>query len=353
MKSSCKSPSSAPVLPRPPTDDLVPVGLSDSTFPSSSNTAPDLTSRLGPTNTYEVKPYRFFESLDIALYDCGGQRGFVEGYLTPDEAGTLFPFTAALIYVFEVRKLNNAEQPLPESVATFRRVLNALLQHSPKARIFILIHKMDILNNDERPILFGKWVDTVKETCQNTPVVIFASSIYEDSLFRVCDLHRASLPSQMHFLQAWSTIVRALVPNLAEISRALTILSRACGAIEAVLFEKGSFLMVARSDDQTNIFDDPFVVTNNPETRLMVTYTLPDNLPPAPTASDELVPNRYEQVSQLIKAFQNNLKKHSQETFKTLHMDMEHFTIVLDSITPNSCILILIGDTRIRKSLLW
>jgi len=158
--------------------------------------------------------------------------------------------------------------------------------------------------------------------------------------------------AQMHPLQAWSTIIRTLVPNLAEISRHLTILSRACGAIEAVLFERGSFLVVARSDDQTDIFDDPFVDTNNLETRLMVTYTLPDNLPPAPTTSDELVPNRYEQVSQLIKTFQNNLKRHTQETFKALHMDMEHFTIVLDNITTNSCVLILIGDTRIRKFLL-
>ena len=155
----------------------------------------------------------------------------------------------------------------------------------------------------------------------------------------------------MHILQAWSTIVRALVPNLAEISRHLTILSRACGAIEAVLFEKGSFLMVARSDDQTNIFDDPFVATNDPETRLIVTYTLPENLPPAPTTSGELVSNRYEQVSQLVKAFQNNLRKHTQETFKALHMDMEHFTVVLDNMTSNSCVLILSGDTRIRMSL--
>jgi hypothetical protein len=106
--------------------------------------------------------------------------------------------------------------------------------------------------------------------------------------------------------------------------------------------------MVARSDDQTNIFDDPFVATNNPETRLMVTYTLPDNLPPAPTISDELVPNRNERVSQLIKAFQNNLKKHTQENLKALHMDTEHFTIVLDNMTSHSCVLILIGDTRIR-----
>ena len=161
--------------------------------PSSSNTAPDLTKRLGPTNTYEVKPYRFFESLDIDLYDCGGQTGFVEGYLTPYGASTLFPFTAALIYVFEVRKLNSAGQPLPESVATFRRILDALLQHAPESRIFILIHKMDLLNDDERHVLFRKWVDTVKETCQRAPVVVFASSIYEDSLFRVRDLSHASL----------------------------------------------------------------------------------------------------------------------------------------------------------------
>jgi|SRR5258706_4449440 len=156
----------------------------------------------------------------------------------------------------------------------------------------------------------------------------------------------------MHFLQAWSTIVRALVPNLAEINRHLTILSRTCGAIEAVLFEKGSFLMVARSDDQTDIFDDPFVATNNHETRVVVRYTLPDNLPPAPITSGELVPNRYEQVSQLIKAFQSNIRKHTQETFKALHMDTEYFTVVLDSMTPKSCVLILIDDTRIRKSLL-
>jgi Ras-related GTP-binding protein A/B len=117
----------------------------------------------------------------------------VDRYLTPDAASTLFPFTAALIYVFEVRKLNNAGQPLPESVTTFRRILDVLLQYSPEARIFILIHKMDLLNNDERPILFKTWVETVKETCQKTPVVIFASSIYEDSLFRVRDFHRASL----------------------------------------------------------------------------------------------------------------------------------------------------------------
>lgn len=90
-----------------------------------------------------------------------------------------------MIYCFEVTKLDAAGRPPHESIAYFERCLNALRNQSPKAPVFVLIQKMDLVNSTRRQADFDTWVGHVRAAAGDTPFIAFGTSIYEDTLYRV------------------------------------------------------------------------------------------------------------------------------------------------------------------------
>lgn len=283
------------------------------------NTIPDLTSRLSTTHSYEMENYKFFGSRSLSLVDCGGQHGFMESYLTDDGEKILFAHVSALIYVFEVTKLDSAGRPPELSLQYFSRCLKALGKRSPQAPVFVLIQKMDLIQPEKRQSEFDMWIKALKQICgQEDAFIAFGTSIYEDTLYR-----------------AWSAVVRILVPNLSDLTRNLGLLSQSCGALETAMFEKTTFLLIARSSVEEPVNHS-----------LVSTHLLPDIYnKPVEDAGDATVAlgqaNRFEMISKLIKAFKHDARRFSSEPFDSLRMEMSDFTLVLTSLTPTSYVLVI------------
>lgn len=142
--------------------------------------------------------------------------------------------------------------------------------------------------------------------------------------------------------EAWSAVIRILVPNVNDLSSALRVLSKSCGAIETAIFEKNTFLLVAKSsvDEQESNF--LLAKHNIPEEQQHI-ETIQVTKPSRPI-------NRFELITKLIKTFKNDSRRYSSETFESLRMEIADFTLVLESLTATSYILVIASNDEPRIS---
>jgi Ras-related GTP-binding protein A/B len=161
----------------------------------------------------------------------------MENYLSQQRVH-VFSHVGVLIYVFDIES-----RDVDRDLATYVSIISALVQFSPTARIYVLIHKMDLILPSSRESLFNDRVHMVRQKTaelaaslglpvggDGSPLEItpFATSIWDQSLYK-----------------AWASIIHDLVPNLAAIERNLANLGVAIEAEELLLFERTSFLAVS------------------------------------------------------------------------------------------------------------
>jgi len=101
------------------------------------------TMRLGPTLGVENSHVRFLGNLVLNLWDCGGQDAFMENYFE-SQKDQIFRNVEVLIYVFDIESHERKKD-----MDYFSSCLEAIKQNSPNARIFCLIHKMDLVHKEE------------------------------------------------------------------------------------------------------------------------------------------------------------------------------------------------------------
>jgi Ras-related GTP-binding protein A/B len=207
--------------------------------------------RSGATIDIDLSHVKFLGNLTLNLWDCGGQEAFMENYLSQQRL-QVFSNVGVLIYVFDIES-----RDVDRDLATYVSIVSALLQFSPSARIYILIHKMDLVVPSARETLYDDRVRLVRQrtmeyvasvagattgqhhhappdsdhlTSASAENIItpFATSIWDQSLYK-----------------AWASIIHDLVPNLAAIERNLANLGVAIEADEILLFERTSFLAVS------------------------------------------------------------------------------------------------------------
>jgi Ras-related GTP-binding protein A/B len=106
------------------------------------------TTRLAPTLDVEHHHVRFLGDLVLNLWDCGGQDAFYESYFERDRE-TIFRSVEVLIYVFDIE----SESP-EKDFNHFEEVLTAITENSPDARVFVLVHKMDLVAEEDRDSIF-------------------------------------------------------------------------------------------------------------------------------------------------------------------------------------------------------
>lgn len=146
----------------------------------SSNNPASLTSRLGATIDVEQNHVRFLGDLILNLWDCGGQDAFMDTYLTTQRS-TIFQAVGVLIYVFDVGAHERAED-----LAYFKDCCEALRKYSPDARVFLLLHKMDLVGSAERTTFITRRGKELREVeGGSADAVIFGTSIYDESLYKV------------------------------------------------------------------------------------------------------------------------------------------------------------------------
>ncbi|KAI1432273.1 Gtr1/RagA G protein conserved region-domain-containing protein [Xylaria sp. CBS 124048] len=188
------------------------------------------TRRLGATIDIDLSHVKFLGNLTLNLWDCGGQEAFTDNYLAQQRVH-VFSNVGVLIYVFDIESRDEKD------MATYVSIITALTQYSPTAKIYVLIHKMDLISMHMREAIF---VDRVRLVQQKSleftqaagipelDLVPFATSIWDQSLYK-----------------AWASIIHDLVPNLAIIESQLASLGILIEAEEILLFERTSFLVVS------------------------------------------------------------------------------------------------------------
>ncbi|KAJ7827790.1 hypothetical protein B0H14DRAFT_2367479, partial [Mycena olivaceomarginata] len=138
---------------------------------------------------------------------------------------------------------------------------------------------------------------------------------------------------------AWSSIVHTLIPNAAVLSKHLTIFADTCSATEVILFERTTFLVIATSSPPSSSSSSCSTPSHS------------SSASPEANAFQELEATRYERTSELIKAFKHSCSR-VREEFHSLEMELPEFSAVLDEMTKNTYVLIIVQDPTIETAAL-
>ena len=188
------------------------------------------TRRLQATIDVEYSSVAFLGNLHLHLWDCGGQEDFYRNYLE-SMRDHIFRSVELLVYVFDIAK--------PLDMGRFQEVMEALAQHSREAKVFVLLHKIDLIPEAERDAVFRareKDILVNSSKYEDLKVRCFPSSIWDETLYR-----------------AWSQIVYSLVPNTAILEEHLKQFNDICGADEVVIFESTTFLVIAHCEEKHRV----------------------------------------------------------------------------------------------------
>ena len=221
----------------------------------------------------------------LNLWDCGGQFRFFESYF---ESDTIFRNVEVLIYVFDIDSSD-----LSNDITLFVGILDALERCSPDASIFVLIHKMDLVAEEDREREFQERAAMVRSKSDHFQMSCFATSIWDETLYR-----------------AWSEIVYSLIPNVEVLERQLKDFSEICAADEVVLFERATFLVIAHTSNlDSEMYDS----------------------------------HRFERISNIIKQFKISCSK-TQSHFQGMEVRNSQFTAFIDMFTGNTYIMVIVAS---------
>uniref|UniRef100_A0A5K3EQP0 Ras-related GTP-binding protein A n=1 Tax=Mesocestoides corti TaxID=53468 RepID=A0A5K3EQP0_MESCO len=249
------------------------------------------TRRLGPTMDVEHVHLRFLGGLVLNLWDCGGQEGFMESYFV-NQRENIFRNVEVLIYVFDVES-----QDVKKDMAYYRSCLEAINEHSPGAKIFCLVHKMDLVSESRRNAVFLEREKQLVSITRPVQCVCFGTSIWDETLYK-----------------AWSRIVYQMVPNVQALEKNLIQLCDVLEADEIILFERATFLEIACH-------------TNNEH-------------------SD---PHRFDKISTIIKQFKLSCSKVG-ANFTAIELQTSQFSAFIDVFTTNTYIMVIMSDPTIAAS---
>lgn len=253
------------------------------------------TRRLGATIDVEHSHLRFLGNMTLNLWDCGGQDVFMDNYFT-SQKDHIFKFVQVLIHVFDVES-----KSINKDIEIFVKALTNLQKYSPEAKVFVLLHKMDLVQIDKRDELFNIMMDKLQKISNpfQFKLVGFPTSIWNESLYK-----------------AWSQIVCSLIPNMNLFNENLLKFNRILDADEIILFEKTTFLVISSTNSILN--------GNN-------------NL-------DNLDPKRFEKISNIIKTYKQSVSKLRTNFNNLIIKGSSDTQFFIDVLTDNMFIMIILKD---------
>lgn len=266
------------------------------------------TRRLGATIDVEHSHLRFLGNMTLNLWDCGGQDVFMENYFTKQK-DHIFQMVQVLIHVFDVES-----QEVIKDIEIFMRSLKQLKKYSPDAKIFVLLHKMDLVQLDKRDELFQIMMNKLSEASTEygfPDLVGFPTSIWDESLYK-----------------AWSQIVCSLIPNMSTYETNLIKFKEMLNAYEIILFEKTTFLVICSSNGNLQL-------KNEENTERKSTIVAID-------------PKRFEKISNIMKNFKQSCTKLKSD-FKTFVLND---SIYVSEVSSNMVCFIVLNDTKQPQQLI-
>jgi len=182
-------------------------------------------------------------------------------------------------------------------MVSFASTIRALHEFSPQSKIFVLVHKMDLVPADQKARIFQQRAIDVRAACEDEgflsqQVDFWATSIWDQSLYR-----------------AWTQVIYFLVPNAATIESMLRKLAELLDARELILYERATCLVVTQITRE--------VEGQNP-------YT-----------------DRFERISSILKTHKHSMAKHSgmmaaEVTFAEMQIKMGAFMFFITRLTENT-----------------
>nr|XP_018669786.1 ras-related GTP-binding protein A-like [Ciona intestinalis] len=250
------------------------------------------TRRLGATIDVEHAHVRFLGNLILNLWDCGGQEAFMENYFA-SQKDNIFRNVEVMIYVFDVES-----RELERDMHYYQTCLEAILQNSPNAKIFCLIHKMDLVQEDQRDIVFGAREEELVRLSKPLECSCFKTSIWDETLYK-----------------AWSSIMYQLIPNVQELESNLARFSEIINADEVLLFEKATFLVISHNERR-----------------------------------EHKDIHRFEKISNIIKQFKLSCSKVA-ASFQSMEVRNKSFAAFIEMFTSNTYVMVIMSDTSMPSEL--
>lgn len=249
------------------------------------------TRRLGATIDVEHGHVRFLGNLVLNLWDCGGQEAFMENYFAA-QRDNIFRNVEVLIYVFDVES-----SELEKDMHYYQSCLEAILEHSDDAKVFCLVHKMDLVQEDQRDIIFREREEDLKRLSKPLDCSCFATSIWDETLYR-----------------AWSSIVYLLIPNVHQLEANLTNFANIIDADEVLLFERATFLVISHCQ-------------RKPHRDV----------------------HRFEKISNIIKQFKLSCSKLA-ANFQCMEVRNGTFAAFIDVFTTNTYVMVIMSDPTVPSA---
>lgn len=249
------------------------------------------TRRLGATVDVEHSHVRFLGNLVLNLWDCGGQEAFMENYFAT-QRDNIFRNVEVLIYVFDVES-----RELDKDMHYYQSCLEAILQNSPEAKIFCLIHKMDLVQEDQRDLIFREREDDLKRLSKPLECTCFRTSIWDETLYK-----------------AWSSIVYLLIPNVQQLESNLRQFADIIDADEVLLFERATFLVISHCQRKQH--------------------------------KDV---HRFEKISNIIKQFKLSCSKLA-ASFQSMEVRNSSFAAFIDGFTSNTYVMVIMSDSSVPSA---
>ncbi|KAI6194129.1 hypothetical protein M3Y96_01092000 [Aphelenchoides besseyi] len=256
-------------------------------------------SRLGPTMEVEHAHVKFLGNMVLHLWDCGGQETFMENYMTAQK-DQIFKNVQVLIYVFDVES-----REVDKDYRNYQSCLEALIQNSPTAKVFCLVHKMDLIPEESREKVFNdKRKDIIQisdsvSTRHRSEIALecYRSSIWDESLYK-----------------AWSSVIHELIGNIKTMEAKLKQFAEIMDAYEVLLFEKATFLVIAET--QRGSHDDI---------------------------------HRFEKVSNIIKQFKLSCSRMGSQ-FESIEIRNTNYSVFIDTFTNNTYIMVILPDGNVSST---
>ncbi|CCW66755.1 unnamed protein product [Phytomonas sp. Hart1] len=205
--------------------------------------------RLGITISLDQSQVHILRNLFLNLWDCGGQHRYVSEYLNRQKE-YIFRSVAVMLFVFDINSMSrdssgagerfvsgtanssssNMDWKLPEMLEYFQMSMRYIKQYSPQAKVFVFLHKIDLINKNMRERIFEMHKQKILSSIDSdgSDIQFFATSIWLPSLYL-----------------AYSSVVRSLIPHREVLIEAMRSIAMACNAIEVALYERSTFLCLA------------------------------------------------------------------------------------------------------------
>jgi Ras-related GTP-binding protein A/B len=269
------------------------------------------------TNVYPIETILFGNTISISLSqiifsggelieldDCGGAENYIEEYFTTKKY--IFENVTTFIFAIKAEEIKqNSSNDSNLDFQFFEKCINQLVENSPKAKIFVLIHKMDKILVNKRKNIFEnkkrKIIEKLNNMKINIDINFFDTSIWDGSLYK-----------------PWKEIMcNNMIINKDKLLKGLNYLLEACDADEIFIFELNTFLCICSVDNGKN----------------------------------KNIEERTKKISFLIKKLKQALRRNNSD-FSCLKMKLKNIMAYFEEFTKYSYIMVLSRKPKINYEFL-